>query len=63
MERLDSDRRNYIASEMATVNSTTPPRLAIAFRSPDFLPGTKWMNITQEEFKAIERILTLGNER
>lgn len=63
MERLDVDRRNYIASELGTVNSTQPDRLAIAFRNPDFLPGTKWMNITQEEFKQIERILTLGNER
>jgi hypothetical protein len=60
MERLDKDRRNYIAAEMAAVNSTEPPRLAVAFRNPDFHPGTKWMNITQEEFKEIERILTLG---
>lgn len=59
-EKYEQQRCNYIASELATVNTTQPEYLSVQFRNPDFSPGTKWLNITQEQFKEIERILTLG---
>lgn len=61
-DNFESNRRNYIASELADVNTTTPENLKVAFRNPDFSPGTKWLTISQEQFKQIERILTLGTQ-
>lgn len=62
MDRLERDQRNYIACELASVNSTEPHYMRVQFQNPDFLPGTKWLNITQAQFKEIERILTLGTQ-
>lgn len=54
--------KNYIASELHNVNVHEVDVLTIQVKDPNGL-STKWLNITQEEFKQIERILTLGNER
>lgn len=61
-EKHDAQRKNYLASQLSDVNTTEPNTLQLAIRNPDFSPGTKWLNITQAEFKQIERILTLGTQ-
>lgn len=54
--------KNYIATELANVNVHEVNVLSIQVRDPNGL-ATKWLNITQEQFKEIERILTLGSNR
>jgi len=58
-----SDRRtspDYIACELHNVNVYKSDKVKVQFRDLNGL-ATKWLFITQEQFKQIERILTLGN--
>jgi hypothetical protein len=58
------DRRtsaNYIAAELHNVNVYQSDKVKVQFRDLNGL-STKWLFITQEQFKEIERILTLGTQ-
>lgn len=57
-----SDRRtnpNYIAAELHNVNVYKSEKIKVQFRDLNGL-STKWLLITQEQFKEVERVLSLG---
>jgi len=55
----------YIATQMKRVSDTDPEMVDVKFVNPDaevgYLGKTNWFLITKDQFKQIERILTLGN--
>lgn len=58
------DRRtspNYIAAELHNVNVHQSEKIKVQFRDLNGL-STKWLFITQDQFKEVERILTLGTQ-